>query len=276
MAYGSYPKSVRKSQDKGYPQKRKGKQPKSLVLLPNNYEKKPEPIEPPIDSFSVGPIRTIKKIKPRTAAQYDYVRSMKENMVTVCLAPAGCGKTLFAMNTGVMLFNSQSSPVNQLLYVRVIVDNKEERQIGYLDGNKGNKLAPYARPAIDNCKVFMSDSEAEFLFHPDNRKASIDIPEFLEGRSLLNTFVVFDEAHASCRSTINMVLERLGEGSKLVLIGCPNQRKNKGEDPLESLAKSYEIERYSDWGLIRMTQRDNLRNPTYRQWEAGLNRWLGR
>lgn len=227
-----------------------------------------------LDFPSLGKIRTTADIKPQTVNQRRYVQSIHENMVTLVLAPAGCGKTLLGLYNGVKLFNSDTSPIDHILYVRSIVENSEERGIGFLTGDKAEKLAPYYRPAVDNLKQFMSDSEAEYLFQ--GRRASIDIPEFLEGRSLRNTFVFFDEAHASSKSTLNMVLERLGEGSKLVIAGWPSQRKNRGLDPLESLANAVRFAGLPSWGLIEMNQSDNLRNGLYREWEPTLCHWLNK
>lgn len=263
MPYGS----IYKVQEKGKSRKQK----RQLVSLPpatlNNE---------PLDTYTLGPIRTIKKIYPKTRAQTRYVRSLEDNVVTVAIGDAGCGKTLLAMYTAVQLYNNPNDPTNHIMYLRVLVDNPEERQIGFLEGDKDNKLAPYAKPAINNCKEFMSPTEAEFLFHKDNRRTSIEIPEFMEGCSLRNTFLIVDEAHAFSRTTLNMLLERIGEGSRIAILGYPGQRKNKGEDPLRSLEESWLEEQYEGWGLIRLTQADNFRNPLYRKWEPGLKRWLNR
>lgn len=217
-------------------------------------------------------IQTNGDIRPQSDEQKRYIESINKNQVTLVLGNAGCGKTLLGLNQTIKLINNDESSIKKLVYMRILVDCYEENSLGFLTGDKDEKLDPYKRPALDNLQLFMTESESVNIF--TFKKAMIDIPEFMEGRSLPNTMLFLDEAQAASPSRINMLIERIDSTSKIIIAGATNQRKNKGQEPLTSLAEIFENNPCPDFGVIRLTQ--NLRNPTYKKWEQNLNQWMGR
>ncbi|SNX53371.1 PhoH family protein [Thermoanaerobacterium sp. RBIITD] len=139
---------------------------------------------------------------------------------------AGTGKTLLALACG--LFKTQDErKYNKLLIARPIVPMGND--IGYLPGDKDEKLKPWMKPIYDNF---------EYLFR--GRKSSTNIEDiiagiknieiealtYIRGRSIPKQFIIIDEAQNLTRHEIKTIISRVGEESKIVLIGDPEQIDN--------------------------------------------------
>ena len=172
--------------------------------------------------FPNSTIKTNKFIKPITVHQKQFVKSMKNNQLTLAPGSSGSGKTLLALFTGIQLINNPSSDIQKLLYIRSNTDDtEEERDLGALPGDLLEKLRPLAAPIMDNLELFMDMNTVDYLLAEGRIEI---IPSLmLRGRSFANRFIIIDEAQNITRKKMKTALTRCGETSKMVVIGDPDQ-----------------------------------------------------
>jgi len=216
-----------------------------------------------------GKISTRKYMKPVNVHQKQFVKSMKQNQLTVGAGCAGTGKTLLALFTGIQLINNPDSPIEKLTYIRANIDDREEKDLGALPGDLLDKVRHLAYPILDNLELFMESQTVEYLLVEER----IEILPFMmmRGRSFNNRFIIIDEAQNVTPKQMKTVLTRCGETSKMVLIGDPNQcdidPMRNGLKDLEwrmarklELCKEEGVEAPIDMGLVHFTRDDIVRS----------------
>jgi phosphate starvation-inducible PhoH-like protein len=84
-------------------------------------------------------------VRPRTDGQARYVKAMREHDLTICIGPAGTGKTYLGVGMAVSLL--RQSQVKKIVLVRPAVEAGE--RLGFLPGDIVAKINPYLRPLFD-------------------------------------------------------------------------------------------------------------------------------
>jgi PhoH-like ATPase len=149
-------------------------------------------------------------------------------------AAAGTGKTLFALAAGMAKVFSEER-YDKLLVARPIMPLG--RDIGYLPGDKDEKLTAWMQPIFDNLTYLLSTRGAscrrgEPLAEQRMQKLMADGKLVLEpltyirGRSIPHQFMIVDEAQNLTPHEVKTIVSRVGEGTKLVLTGDIGQIDN--------------------------------------------------
>lgn len=157
--------------------------------------------------------------------------SYKNHPLTICVGPAGTGKTLFAIGCGLEQVMEKDNLYKRVLVCRSNVMMDEE--IGFLPGTEQDKISPLLRGLYDNLEVLfgnkddtkeeMSDKIEEIFSRGYVEAQAVS---YLRGRSITDTFIIIDEAQNCTPNQILSIITRAGEGSKIVLLGDPNQIDN--------------------------------------------------
>jgi Predicted ATPase related to phosphate starvation-inducible protein PhoH len=136
---------------------------------------------------------------------------------------AGTGKTLLALAAA--LAQTQDNAIyKKILVGRPVVPMGKD--IGYLPGEKEEKLRPWMQPIYDNLEyLFNADSseELEKMLRGYEDIIQVEALTYIRGRSIPNQFVIIDEAQNLTKHEVKTILTRIGEGSKIVLVGDPEQ-----------------------------------------------------
>ncbi|MNI64101.1 PhoH-like protein [compost metagenome] len=136
---------------------------------------------------------------------------------------AGTGKTLLALATALQL-TLDDQKYRKVLVGRPIVPMGKD--IGYLPGEKDEKLRPWMQPIYDNLE-FLFDTkkpgEIDKIMMGMQGELQVEALTYIRGRSIPNQFIIIDEAQNLSRHEVKTIATRLGEGSKLVLVGDPAQ-----------------------------------------------------
>lgn len=153
-----------------------------------------------------------------------------ENPVNVLKGAAGSGKTLLAVQIALdLLFNRE---IERVVITRPTVAKED---IGFLPGDLREKMDPWLAPIYANLEMVYDKDKVEKLLN----EGTIEILPFpfMRGRTLVNSCVIVDEAQNVTMSQMEMVLGRLGIGSKLIICGDTSQidLKNKKESGLDFL-----------------------------------------
>ena len=154
-----------------------------------------------------------KPVKAKTLGQQAYVDSIKNNIVTVGVGPAGTGKTYLAVACAVAAFREKQ--VNRIILTRPAVEAGEK--LGFLPGDLQNKVDPYLRPLYDA----LFDMLGPEAYHRYLEKGNIEVAPlaYMRGRTLDDAFIILDEAQNTTPEQMKMFLTRIGFGSHAVITG---------------------------------------------------------
>lgn len=178
--------------------------------------------------------RTIKKlthnvdsiwgIKPRNAQQIMATELLlrKDIQLVTMIGKAGTGKTLLALAAGLMQ-TEDLRMYKKLLVARPIIPVGKD--LGYLPGEKQEKLRPWMQPIYDNLEYLFNTKKPSDLDAILAGLSSIEVEAltYIRGRSIPDQFIIIDEAQNLTKHEAKTILTRVGERSKIVFMGDPEQ-----------------------------------------------------
>ena len=201
-------------------------------------------------------IKTPKRsVISRSKKQKEYVKSLKNNQITMSLGPAGTGKTYLAVAVALSMLLEKK--VERIILSRPAVEAGE--RLGFLPGDMKDKIDPYLRPLYDSLYDLLDYDKIQRKIE----SGAIEIAPlaFMRGRTLKNSFAILDEAQNATRIQIKMFLTRIGENSKLVVNGDPSQidLPNKSQS---GLVESQNILKgIKEIAVINFDHQDVVRHP---------------
>ncbi len=153
--------------------------------------------------------------------------------LVIVKGPAGTAKTFYSLAVGLYkIMIEQKNLYRKILVCRPNIMLDED--IGFLPGTEQDKIAPFLRPVIDNLEVLVDNDENERyssekelrdkideLF--DRKIVSTEAIAFIRGRSIAKQWVIIDEAQNLTPRQVKGIITRAGMGTKIVLIGDPEQ-----------------------------------------------------
>jgi PhoH-like ATPase len=168
------------------------------------------------------------------------------SLVTM-IGKAGTGKTLLALAAG-LLQTEDFHKFNKLLVARPIVPVGKD--IGYLPGEKQEKLRPWMQPIYDNLEYLFNVKKPGELDDILAGMASIEVEAltYIRGRSIPDQFIIIDEAQNLTKHEVKTILTRVGERSKIVLMGDPAQIDHPYLDEYNN-GLTYVVEKFKDQSI---------------------------
>ena len=178
------------------------------------------------------------------------------------IGSAGTGKTLLAIAAGMAKVLNDNS-YTKLLCARPIMPLG--RDIGYLPGDKDQKLTAWMQPIFDNMAYLLSNRLAGEAAHPSHASLSsveqrikqlvesgqvvLEPLTYIRGRSIPHQFMIVDESQNLTPHEVKTIASRVGEGTKLVLTGDATQIDNPYLDS-SSNGLSYLVERLKGKSIV--------------------------
>ncbi|GIN19077.1 MAG TPA: PhoH family protein [Bacillus bacterium] len=163
-------------------------------------------------------------IKPRNVQQTMAAELLfrQDIQLVTMIGKAGTGKTLLTLAAGLMQTEDMKK-YKKLLVARPIVPVGKD--IGYLPGEKQEKLRPWMQPIYDNLEYLFNTKKPGELDSILAGMGSIEVEAltYIRGRSIPEQFIIIDEAQNLTKHEVKTILTRVGEGSKIVLMGDPQQ-----------------------------------------------------
>ncbi|MEK3731150.1 MULTISPECIES: PhoH family protein [Paenibacillus] len=160
---------------------------------------------------------------------------------------AGTGKTLLALAAGLSKVEDEHK-YKKLLIARPVVPMGKD--IGYLPGEKDEKLRPWMQPIYDNLEYLFDTKKAGDIDKILMGLGSIQVEAltYIRGRSIPGQFIIVDEAQNLSRHEVKTIVSRAGEGSKVILMGDPEQIDHPYLDAVSN-GLTYVVERFKQEGL---------------------------
>ncbi len=192
----------------------------------------------------------LKARNPQQLMALDLLLDNNIQFVTL-FGPAGTGKTFLALLAGLHKALIEDE-YEKILVSRPVVPLG--RDIGYLPGTVEEKLHSWMLPIYDNMEFIMHSTQMGQHFedlegdrrgknkksakHEKNRsqgslrsmeelvksgKLSLEAITYMRGRSIPYQFILIDEVQNLTPHEVKTLVSRVGEGSKIVLVGDPYQ-----------------------------------------------------
>ncbi|GIP36372.1 PhoH family protein [Paenibacillus sp. J2TS4] len=157
---------------------------------------------------------------------------------------AGTGKTLLTLAAGLLKAEDENK-YKKLLIARPVVPMGKD--IGYLPGEKEEKLRPWMQPIYDNLEYLFDTKKTGDIDKILAGLGSIQVEAltYIRGRSIPGQFIIIDEAQNLSRHEVKTIVSRVGEGSKIVLLGDPEQIDHPYLDS-SSNGLTYVVERFKN------------------------------
>ncbi len=131
---------------------------------------------------------------------------------------AGSGKTFLTLMAAL-------GGIHEKKYDRIVITRSLQtvgKEIGFLPGDIDDKMSPWLSPILDNFRQAFKDVT---YFEAMRHKGQIEVSPlaFIRGRTFNNTFLIVDEAQNSTIHELKTIITRIGEDSKIVLLGDTDQ-----------------------------------------------------
>ncbi len=219
------------------------------------------------DSNTVVPVRPRRSpifgILPRNLQQTMALDLLLDDSVRLVslIGSAGTGKTLLAIAAG-MVKTLNEQVYQKLLCARPIMPLG--RDIGYLPGDKDQKLTAWMQPIFDNMSYLLSNRLTAESGSPhaglstveqrikqlmDSGQVVLEPLTYIRGRSIPHQFMIVDEAQNLTPHEVKTIASRVGDGTKLVLTGDATQIDNPYLDS-SSNGLSYLVERLKGRAIV--------------------------
>ncbi len=175
-------------------------------------------------------------LSPRNMEQAMAMSLLGDDSVdmTVMTGPAGSGKTLLALAYGLHAILEERR-FSKLIVARSTPPIAED--IGFLPGTEEEKMAPWLAAFDDNLEILHGADEScvgSIDYVKERANIQFKSLNFMRGRSLNDAYIIIDEAQGLTQFQLKSVISRVGEGSKIVVLGNLAQIDNKYISPLTS------------------------------------------
>ena len=197
-------------------------------------------------------------IKCKNENQKLVIESIKNNEITIVSGLPGTGKTFLACAEALKLIKTRPK-YKKILLVKSVIQLPGE-ELGFLPGDLKDKLDPYMISFIDNFEKIIGESLTNKL--RELGLIQIQPLAFVRGRSIDNTIIIVDEAQNISIQNMRTLMTRIGDNSKMVILGDVKQKdiKNPKNSSLEVVIDKFEG--IDGFGCVSLRNpNDVVRNP---------------
>lgn len=170
-------------------------------------------------------------IQPKTASQQYLLQTIEETVLTVAIGPAGTGKTYCSAMKAAQLY--LRGEFDQIILTRPNVPTG--RSLGHFPGTLEDKMTPWLKPVLSVLEKALGKGRYEYLL--SHNQIQIQPIETIRGQSFENAIIICDESQNLMLSEIKAMTTRIGENSKMILLGDPAQTDIAKEDSLNKFAE---------------------------------------
>jgi PhoH-like ATPase len=187
------------------------------------------------DEMLVRPINVEQKF-------YFFMMTHPQNYVSVVAGSTGSGKTLIALQAGLELY--EEGVVDGIVYARnTVTSSDQQSELGFRKGDEEQKLGYFMYPlyaainfTIEHQTKRSIDSRIEYTGNTNSvkrenatelfmTKHNIEVMDIahLRGTTISRKFVIIDEAQNLTNATMKLIGTRMGDETRLVVMGDPRQ-----------------------------------------------------
>lgn len=170
---------------------------------------------------------SVQKLEAKTPNQATAVRLLREKRVVFLTGSAGTGKSLLSAHAAANLLRAKV--VEKIYLVRPAVATG--KSVGLLPGELKEKLAPYFAQTIEHLEKFLGKGYTNYCLE----KGIIEMKavEYLRGSSFEKIAVITEESQNFTEEQFEMLITRIGAGTRMYITGDTKQNDLKGESGLQ-------------------------------------------
>lgn len=165
------------------------------------------------------------QVRHRNTEQFFAIDALMDDSIPVVVLTgvAGTGKTMLSLAAAF------EQVIEKGLYQKVLIAKPTVpvgRDIGFLPGTKEEKLQVWLQNYRDNAEELFGSRDT-FDMYVQTGVIEMESLAHIRGRSLKQSIIIIDEAQNCSPHEIKTFLTRVGEGSKIVLLGDLTQIDNE-------------------------------------------------
>ena len=234
----------------------KNKTAKTDGINSNNNPKDHSPIIPQRSKLK-GTLNIFQRELTDKQKEFNEIALSKDTRLMFVSGPAGTSKTFLSVFCALTLIAQKK--VSDLIYVRSAVECADSK-LGFLPGEMDEKLAPYIQPLLDKLEEFLPKNEIDVL-RKENRISAVPI-NFLRGLNWNAKTAILDEAQNCTWKELFTFITRIGEFSRVFVIGDPEQSDINGKSGFLKMIGCFDDEESKLNGIhvFRFTEDDIVRS----------------
>ena len=192
--------------------------------------------------------------------QAEAIRLIMDNIhpIVFITGKAGTGKNFISIATAIQLIMDKK--YKNIMYARDVVQCGEN--IGYLPGNIEDKVNPFMQPLYDNLNNLETLSDG--YIKASNWKEKIDVLTIfnIRGRTFSNSIIIIDECQNLNINTLQTILTRMGNFTKIVLWGSFDQIDNPAQARKKQCDFEKVIDKLKDFNFVEHVElTQSMRSP---------------
>lgn len=234
---------------------------KSITYQDDGKEKKV-----PLNNKQVAEILYNKRLslKCKNKKQKDFLNTIDENEITICIGPAGTGKSHLAFYKALELLVNENNQYQKIYLLTPPVEIGAS--LGFMPGDLHAKMSYYTYSMY-----YLIDK----LIGKENREKLVELGilellgiGFLRGVNIDNAILITDEAQNMSVKEFKTLSTRIGFNSKFIISGDIQQIdkfRNKGESGLYDFYQKIQNNPTKGINVFEFSKEDIVRNPMISQ-----------
>jgi phosphate starvation-inducible protein PhoH and related proteins len=208
--------------------------------------------------------------KFKNTRQKEMYNTIMSNRITFVRGAAGTGKTIISLLTALKCVKDSNVNIDQIILTKPIVEITSTKGLGALPGDINEKTLSYYTHFYDNLIKLIGNEATKYL--KNNEVIKETVLNYLRGSTFgrwdsngnpIGSFCIFDEAQNCSIVEMKTFISRMGEESKLVIMGDSDQvdlKLNKGEKC--GLDDAWDrLQGIDGIGFVEFTEDDIVRDP---------------
>ena len=198
----------------------------------------------------------VKPIKCMNPRQKEFLNTISNSEISICVGPAGCGKTYLALWQGLKYL--EKNQFDGITLVKSVTPLPGE-DVGYLPGTSQEKLEPFILSYTGNIDKLVGEGMRKKLI--TEGKIKVQPLAYIRGINIDNQFVILDECQNLTMQVFKSIITRIGKNSKYVIMGDVDQidLKNRKTSILQKALNIFKDD--EKIGTVEFSADDCVRNP---------------
>jgi phosphate starvation-inducible protein PhoH len=216
-----------------------------------------------------GPARKVwsyhdlQHVQPLTDTQREMMHDFISGKDICGHGSAGTGKTFLAVYLALNELLRKDSAIDKIIIIRSAVAT---RNIGHMPGTLDEKIMHYELP-YENMFYELIGRLSTYRDMKDAGKVHFSVTSFIRGLTWDRAIVIVDEAQNMNFHELNSIMTRLGEYSRIIVVGDLPQTDLRSRHEETGFDKFIQVaNRISSFSVIKFTSNDIVRSEKVKNW----------